>query len=96
MARIRRDDSLGRITKITKTLGIGLLAMTGALGLYLSKALPGHSSTSQSMSTSSSATNTTTAGSSTSGTSSGSGQLSPPSSPPAQSQQPAPVVSGAS
>jgi hypothetical protein len=93
MARIRRDDSLGRITKVTKALGIGVLATTGALGLYLSKALPGHSSTSQS--TTSSATSTSGAGSSTSGTSSGSGQLSPPSSPPAQSQQPAQVVSGA-
>ena len=94
MARIRRDDSLGRITKVTKALGIGLLATTGVLGLYLSKALPGHTSTTQS--TTSSATSNSTTGSTTSGTSSGSGQLSPPSNPPAQSRQPASVVSGAS
>jgi hypothetical protein len=93
MARIRRDDSLGRITKITKTLGIGLLAMTGALGLYLGKALPGRQTTSQNSSASASASSTAPAGSSTAGTSSG--QLSPPSSPPVRAQQPAPVVSGA-
>jgi hypothetical protein len=94
MARIRRDDSLDRISKVTRVLGIGLLTTTGVLGLYLSKALPGHSSTRQS--TTSSTTRKSTAGSSTSGTSSRSGQLSPPANPPAPSRQPATVVSGAS
>jgi hypothetical protein len=94
MARMRRDDSLDRISKITKTLGMGVLAVTGVLGLYLSKALPGHRTATQNSSTSAPASSTAVAGSSSAGTSSG--QLSPPSSPPAQSQQPAPVVSGAS
>jgi hypothetical protein len=94
MARIRRDDSLGRIAKITKTLGIGLLAATGVLGLYLSKALPGHQTATGSPSTSVPASNSASAGSSTAGASSG--QLSPPSAPPVRAQQPAPVVSGAS
>jgi hypothetical protein len=89
MARIRRDDSLGRIAKITKALGISLLAATGALGLYLSKALPGHQTATQNVS----ASNTGSAGSTASGTSSG--QLSPPSSPPLPAQKRAPVVSGA-
>ena len=91
LARIRRDDSLDRISKITKTLGIGVLAVTGVLGLYLSKALPGHQAAAANSSTS--APNGGTAGSSSAGASSGS--LSPPSAPPVQSQQPAPVVSGA-
>jgi hypothetical protein len=93
MARIRRDDSLGRITKLTKMIGLGLLAATGALGLYLSKALPGRQTATQNSSTSGPASSTAAAGNSSAGTSSG--RLSPPSSPPAQSRQPAPVVSGA-
>lgn len=93
VARIRRDEAIGRISTVTKTVGIGILTATGVLGLYLSKALPGHKTT---QGTSSVATNTSSNGTSTSGTSSGSGQLAPPSTPPVQAQQPAPVVSGAS
>ena len=97
-ARIRRDDSLGLVTRVTKSVGIGILAATGVLGLYLSKALPGHAATTS---------NTTSPAAShladgilarvldVGSSSSGSTQLSPPSSPPVQSQQPAPVVSGA-
>ncbi len=94
MSRIRRDTSLGRITRITKSLGVGIIAATGALGFYLSQALPGHSSTTQG--TSSPASNISPTGSSTSGNVSASGQLAPPSSPPVQSQQLAPVVTGSS
>lgn len=97
-ARIRRDDSLGRVTQITKSVGIGILAATGVLGLYFSKALPGHSTTTSnttSPAASTSPTGPSPTGSSPSGGFSGSTQLSPPSSPPVQSQQSAPVVSGA-
>lgn len=94
IARTRRDDSAARITKVTKALGIGILAATGALGLYLGKALPGHQAATQGSSTSGSASNGGSTQSSTGGTSSG--QLGSPSSPPTRSQQRAPVVSGAS
>src|SRR5665213_18334 len=94
IARIRRDDSLARINTLTKSVGIGVLAVTGVLGLYLGKALPGHSSSPSS--TSSPAANTTQTGSAGSANTSSSGQLAPPSSPPVQSQQQAPVVTGSS
>ena len=92
IARTRRDDSVARITKVTKAVGIGVLATTGALGLYLGKALPGHQAATQGSSTS-----TSNGGSTQSSTgAASSGQLGPPSSPPTHSQQSAPVVSGAS
>jgi hypothetical protein len=79
LARLRREDALGRIALINRSIGAGALVVTAALGLYLSKALPGHQARTQSSSTSSS----------------GSGPLAPPSSAPVQTQQPATIVSGA-
>ncbi|HVA08570.1 MAG TPA: hypothetical protein VNG12_17695 [Acidimicrobiales bacterium] len=93
LARRRRDESLGRVTTMTKTIGVSILAATGILGLYISKALPGHSTTAPSVTSnvaSSNSNGNTGSGASTSG------GLAPPSSPPVQSQQPAPVVSGSS
>ncbi|HWE65797.1 MAG TPA: hypothetical protein VG298_04060 [Acidimicrobiales bacterium] len=92
LARIRRDESLGRVSRLTKSIGIGIVAVTGVFGLYLSKALPGHATTPNTANSAS----TSSTGSSTTGTSPASRQLSPPAAPPVQSQQPAPVVSGAS
>jgi len=85
LARLRRDDALSRIATINRSIGAAALVMTGVLGLYLSKALPGHQASTQSQSTQSQSTG-----------SSGSNQLTPPPSSPVQTQQPAPVVSGAS
>ena len=98
--RQRRDAALERTRSITKTVGVASVAAVAAFGIYLSRALPGHAATS---------TGTTTTGSTGSGSvantpSVGSGsasspsptQLTPPTSPPVQSQRQAPVVSGSS
>ena len=44
-ARLRRDDSLHRVSKLTTRVAVGALARLGALGLYVSRALPGHAGT---------------------------------------------------
>jgi len=45
LARHRRDDSLHRASRLTTRVAVGALATVGALGLYVSRALPGHAST---------------------------------------------------
>ncbi len=75
------------------------VAAVAAFGIYVSRALPGHASTST-------ATSGATVSPSPSGTSAGDGSgastnqsptnLAPPASPPVQSQRQAPVVSGSS
>ncbi len=85
MARLRRDDALSRLATINRSIVTAALVMTGVLGLYLSKALPGHHAATQSQSTQNQSTS-----------SSGTSQLAPPSSAPVPTQQPASVVSGAS
>jgi nitrate reductase NapE component len=40
--RMRRDDSLQRVSKVTRRVGVLAVAMVGALGFYVSRALPGH------------------------------------------------------
>jgi hypothetical protein len=94
--RLRRDTALERTRSITKTVGVASVAAVAAFGIYLSRALPGHAATSTGTT---GATVSPTGG----GASTGSGasapspsQLTPPSSPPVQSQQQAPVVSGSS
>ncbi len=85
LARLRRDDALSRLATINRSIGAAALVATGVLGLYLGKALPGHQASTQSQSSQSQSTD-----------SSGSNTLTPPASAPVQTQQPAPVVSGAS
>jgi hypothetical protein len=95
--RLRRDTALERTRSITKTVGVASVAAVAAFGIYLSRALPGHAATS----TGTTATTVSPAGG---GASTGSGasssqsptQLTPPTSPPVQTQQQAPVVSGSS
>ena len=89
-ARLRRDDALSRIATINRSIVVAALVMTGVLGLYLSKALPGHHAATQSQATQDQSAQSQSTGSS------GSSQLAPPASAPVQTQQPAPVVSGAS
>lgn len=72
------------------------VAAVAAFGIYISRALPGHAATSGSAgSTVSPSVGSTSGGGDTSGGQS-SGNLAPPNSPPVQSQQQAPVVSGSS
>ncbi len=109
--RRRRDDALERTRSITKTIGVASVAAVAALGIYLSRALPGHAATSTATTgTGSTATGGTTGAGGTAATPStgtpttGSGssgspsptQLTPPTSPPVQTQRQAPVVSGSS
>jgi hypothetical protein len=97
VVRRRRDAALGRARSITKTVAVASVAAVAAFGIYISRALPGHAATSH---TSSGSTVSPSDGSTSAGSDSGGGQspsdLAPPNSPPAQSQQSAPVVSGSS
>lgn len=44
-ARDRRDASLGRVSRITGGVALGSASLVGALGVYVSRALPGHLAT---------------------------------------------------
>ena len=96
--RQRRDAALERTRSITKTVGVASAAAVAVFGIYLSRALPGHAATSTGTTAAgSTGSGSTSVSSSGGGTTSGSPtQLAPPSSPPAQSQSQAPVVSGSS
>ena len=91
--RRRRDAALLRTRSITKTIAVAAVAGVAALGIYISRALPGHAATT-SGSTVSPPNGTTSTGGSSGGQSPS--NLAPPNSPPVQSQQQAPVVSGSS
>lgn len=105
-ARIRRDASLDRVGSITRKIAVGSIAAAVAIGVYVSRALPGHSArpvtTGTTGSTPDLAGGTSGTPSSSSGVSGGSSAgagtssstLTQPASPPSQSQQQAPVVSG--
>ncbi len=99
LERHRRDDSLDRVSRLTTRVAIGALAMVGALGLYVSRALPGHTttpSTSAGTASPSTPTNPASAGSSGQASSQGSSAVSPPAAAPVQTQAPAQVSTGAS
>ena len=51
LARDRRDASLSRISRTTATIAVGTVALAGALGLYVSRAFPGHQAASSTTST---------------------------------------------
>jgi hypothetical protein len=101
-ARRQRDAGLERGRTITKGIAAASVAAVAVAGVYLSQALPGHS-TSTSTPNSGSAGAVTPAdpsaapsdGSSSSGSSAGSG-ISTPASAPAPAYQQAPVTSGSS
>ncbi|HEX3841010.1 MAG TPA: hypothetical protein VHU85_09495 [Acidimicrobiales bacterium] len=45
-ANNRRDLALHRVGKVTRRVAVATVASVGILGLYVSRALPGHASTS--------------------------------------------------
>ena len=99
-ARRQREQALGRARSVTRSIAVASIAGAAALGLYVSRALPGHTTT---PSVNAGTTGATSAGSPpgvspTGGGNSSAGQsgttLSPPNNPPTQTQQPVPVVSG--
>jgi hypothetical protein len=102
-ARHQREDGLRRVRSITRSIAIASVTAAVAAGVYVSRALPGHSSTPTNTSTnvgvaptpSGSSEVSPAAGAATSPGNQSSSSLSPPSNAPAQAQQPAPVVSGA-
>jgi len=93
-ARNQRDAALERVGTITKAIGVASVAAVAVIGIYVSRALPGHSATPTSTGAG------TVSGSAAAGGQAGGSQavqpnsLSQPNNPPAQSQQQAPVVSG--
>ncbi|HEY4948026.1 MAG TPA: hypothetical protein VII19_09005 [Acidimicrobiales bacterium] len=98
-ARIQRDAAFERTGSITKTIGVASVAAVAVFGIYLSRALPGHTSTPAASTSGSTSGGSTSGGSTSGGQSSGgysSGNVAPPYSAPVQTQQPAPVVSGSS
>jgi len=97
-ARSQRDAALERVGSITKAIGVASVAAVAVIGIYVSRAVPGHSTTPTTAGTGS--VSGGSGGSATTGTQGGgapapqSSSLSQPQKPPAQSQQQAPVVSG--
>lgn len=107
LARSQRDASLLRISSLTRAIGAAVVVAVGVVGIYVSRAFPGHSTTAPGTATASSSPGS--AGSSAAGgggaaaiggggtvPGSSSAGLSAPSSAPAASPAPPPVVSGAS
>jgi hypothetical protein len=94
MARLQRDAALERIRSATRAIGIASVALVAAFGIYISRAVPGHTSTPAGSTAASNSVNPST-GSSPSGGQSTT-NLSPPSQAPTPVQQQAPVVSGSS
>jgi hypothetical protein len=99
-ARSQRDAALQRVRSITKAIALASVAGVVAIGIYVSRAVPGHSTTPASTGAGSAGTGAggSAAGSAPAGPATGAQQpsnLSPPDNPPAQTQQQAPVVSGA-
>ncbi len=95
--RRRRDAAVARTRSITKAVAVASVAAVAALGIYISRAVPGHAATTSSSGSTVSPETGSTSGASSSESQS-SGGLAPPASPPTQSQpqQRAPVVSGSS
>lgn len=91
-SRHHRDAALQRISSFNKAVAFASLAAAAVLSLYFSRAFPGH------VATPAGSAEVTVGGSQTGSGSSSGGQptntLAPPNSPPVQTQQPAPVVSG--
>ena len=101
-ARTRRDDSLRRVRKLTRRVAVAAVAGVGVLGLYVAKALPGHSATVTSQTTATTSPPTTTApssgssGSSSSSSATNSPAVTAPPSPPVTTPRPVHVTTGAS
>jgi len=92
-ARSQRDAALERVGSITKAIGVASVAAVAVVGIYISRAVPGHTTTPTNAGTVSGGSAVTgTQGVGTQGVPPNS--LSQPQNPPAQSQQQAPVVSG--
>jgi hypothetical protein len=95
-ASLRRDGALDRLSSITGSIAVAILAAVAALGIYVAKALPGHHAGSNTGATNS----TVPAGNSGSGTGAGAGassspnSINPPSTPPTAASAPPPVTSG--
>jgi hypothetical protein len=93
-ARTQRDAGLERLGSITKAIAAASVAAVAVIGIYVSRAVPGHSTTPTNAGAG------TVSGGSAAATQGGGSQgaqpngLSQPNNPPAQSQQQAPVVSG--
>lgn len=86
-AKARRDTALRRVNKVTTRIAVATVAAVGILGLYVSRALPGHAAAPPSSSTTGSTSTTTPtttvpAASGTSGSSSPQTTPAPPPSPP--------------
>jgi hypothetical protein len=105
LARMQRDASLLRVSILTKALGAGVVVLVGVVGFYVSRAFPGHQSTSHATSAVSGASSTAggataggagPSGATAGGTASPNGGISAPTTPPVTTPAPAPVVSGAS
>jgi hypothetical protein len=105
-AHLQRDAALDRVGSITRKIAVGSIAAAAAIGFYVSRALPGHSARPTTSGTAGSTPDTAGGNSGTPSSSSGvsagssagaggsSSTLTQPTSPPSQTQQQAPVVSG--
>jgi hypothetical protein len=92
-----RDNALRRLRTVTKGIAVATAAAVGVLGLYVSKALPGHAATHTSQSTATTLPPTTApAPVPSSGSSPTQTVPAPPPSPPVTTPRPSHVTTGAS
>ena len=96
LARGRRDASLVRVSSVTKTIGVGIVAAVGVLGLYVSRALPGHHTSAPAGQAPASSPSAPSGSAAQGAPAASPSALTPPASAPARTQAPAPVTSGAS
>ena len=93
----QRDDALGRVRSLTRTVVIGSVAAVGVLTAYVAHAIPGHNyGTSTAQTSTSSGSSGAISPSTGSGSLGGSGSLSPATQAPAPTQVPQQTSTGSS
>jgi hypothetical protein len=95
-AALRRDGALSRLSTITAAVGVATIVAVGILGIYVGKALPGHSPAAATSGGTSSGTTGQVSGNSGNSGNSGPSAINPPSTPTQRAPAPAPVTSGSS
>ncbi|MGA3147255.1 MAG: hypothetical protein ABSF33_07235 [Acidimicrobiales bacterium] len=97
-ARSQRDAALQRVNSITKAIAVASVTAAVAIGIYVSRAVPGHSTIPAGAASGTTGTTGAASGTGSGVPAAGTSQpssLSPPNTPPTPTQQQAPVVSGA-
>lgn len=91
--RRRRDRGIGRLSRVTRAIGVAIVVLVGALALYVGRAFPGHQASANS---GAGTVQRSQLSPPTSQLSPPTSRLSPPTSPPTSTPAPPPVTSAPS